>query len=204
MASLHQGIADLLPTRLEFYESWLNPSGLRDGRIGLAPLAAVLSFLRQEGEPYRLIVGRAGEYTAEWTVADMPGYKFPGLFAFYAVPVPGHTPDEMRDAIHKEIDKLKTSDVSDDELEMFKTRARAGLLRGLADNSGLAHQLAEYQTRFGDWRELFRELDRINKVSKADVRRVANKVFVDSNRTSTRIEFKPPTQPAAAAQGGAQ
>ena len=74
VASLHQGIADLLPTRLEFYESWLNPSGLRDGRIGLAPLAAVLSFLRQEGEPYRLIVGRAGEYTAEWTVADMPGY----------------------------------------------------------------------------------------------------------------------------------
>ena len=75
VASLHQGIADLLPTRLEFYESWLNPSGLRDGRIGLAPLAAVLSFLRQEGEPYRLIVGRAGEYTAEWTVADMAGYK---------------------------------------------------------------------------------------------------------------------------------
>ena len=64
VASLHQGIADLLPTRLEFYEAWLNPSGLRDGRIGLAPLAAVLSFLRQEGEPYRLIAGRAGEYTA--------------------------------------------------------------------------------------------------------------------------------------------
>jgi hypothetical protein len=75
VASLHQGIADLLPTRLEFYESWLNPSGLRDGRIGLAPLAAVLSFLRLEGEPYRLIAGRAGEYTAEWTVADLPGFQ---------------------------------------------------------------------------------------------------------------------------------
>lgn len=75
VASLHQGIADLLPTRLEFYEAWLNPAGLRDGRIGLAPLAAVLSFLRQEGEPYRLISARAGEYTAEWTVADMPAYQ---------------------------------------------------------------------------------------------------------------------------------
>src|SRR4249920_3206677 len=71
VASLHQGIADLLPSRLEFYESWLNPRGLRDGRIGLAPLAAVLSFLRQEGEPYNLIVARAGEYTADWTVADL-------------------------------------------------------------------------------------------------------------------------------------
>jgi hypothetical protein len=73
VASLHQGIAELLPTRLEFYEAWLNPAGLRDGRIGLAPLAAVLSFLRLEGEPYHRIAGRAGEYTAEWTVADLPG-----------------------------------------------------------------------------------------------------------------------------------
>jgi bacteriochlorophyll 4-vinyl reductase len=75
VASLHQGIADLLPTRLEFYEAWLNPSGLRDGRIGLAPLAAVLSFLRQEGAPYHLVAARAGEYTAEWTVADLPPMK---------------------------------------------------------------------------------------------------------------------------------
>ncbi len=75
VASLHQGIADLLPTRLEFYEAWLNPAGLRDGRIGLAALAAVLSFLRQEGEPYHLIAGRAGEYTAEWTVADLPAAR---------------------------------------------------------------------------------------------------------------------------------
>lgn len=75
VASLHQAIADLLPTRLEFYEAWLNPVGLREGRIGLAPLAAVLSFLRLEGEAYRLVTGRAGEYAAEWTVGDMPGYR---------------------------------------------------------------------------------------------------------------------------------
>lgn len=72
VASLHQGIADLLPSRLEFYEAWLNPAGLREGKIGIAPLAAVLSFLRQEGEPYRLIAARAGEYSAEWTVASLP------------------------------------------------------------------------------------------------------------------------------------
>jgi len=75
VASLHQAIADLLPTRLGFYEAWLNPTGLRDGRIGLAPLAAVLSFLRQEGEPYRFVAARAGEYTAEWTVADLHAFK---------------------------------------------------------------------------------------------------------------------------------
>ena len=75
VASLHQGIADVLPTRLDFYESWLNPAGLRDGRIGLAPMAAVLSFLRQEGEPYDEIARRAGEYTAEWMVAAMSPFE---------------------------------------------------------------------------------------------------------------------------------
>jgi bacteriochlorophyll 4-vinyl reductase len=75
VASLHQAIADLLPTRLDFYEAWINPAGLRDGRIGLAPLAAVLSFLRQEGEAYKIVAARAGEYTAEWTVLDLPGFR---------------------------------------------------------------------------------------------------------------------------------
>ena len=75
VASLHQGIADLLPTRLEFYEAWLNPAGLREGRIGIAPLAAVLSFLRQEGEAYRLVAARAGEYSAEWMFAELPSFE---------------------------------------------------------------------------------------------------------------------------------
>ena len=123
-----------------------------------------------------------------------PGDKFPGLFAFYAVPLPGHTPQEMATAIHKEIEKLKTADVSDEELAMFKTRARADLLRGLADNQGLAQALAEYQTRFGDWRELFRTLDKVDKVTKADIRRVANQVFVSSNRTDAWIETEAPPQ----------
>src|SRR3954452_15781843 len=71
VASLHQGIADILPTRLGFYENWLNAEGLREGTIGLAPLYAVLSFLRQEGDAYQMITSRAGEYAAEWTVASM-------------------------------------------------------------------------------------------------------------------------------------
>ncbi len=68
VASLHQAIADLLPDRLEFYENWLNPAGLRHGTIGLAPLYAVLSFLRQENHVYPLVVELAGRYAAEWTL----------------------------------------------------------------------------------------------------------------------------------------
>src|SRR5262245_9901678 len=71
VASLHQGIADILPTRLSFYENWLDARGLRQGTIGVAPLTAVLSFLRQEGKAYGMITRRAGEYAAEWTVESL-------------------------------------------------------------------------------------------------------------------------------------
>jgi predicted Zn-dependent peptidase len=133
--------------------------------------------------------------------SGFPGIKYPGLFAFLAVPLPRHTPEEMRTAIHKELDTLKTTDVSDEELQMYKTRARADILRGLNDNSGLANQLAEYQLRYGDWRELFKQLNRIDAVSKADVRRVANKVFITSNRTYAMIEFQAPPKPATTGGG---
>jgi len=57
------------------------------------------------------------------------------------------------------------------------------LIRGLNENQGLASQLAEYQAYYGDWRELFGQLNRIDAVTKADIRRVANKTFTEDNRT---------------------
>jgi predicted Zn-dependent peptidase len=132
-----------------------------------------------------------------------PGIKYPNLFEFAGRPLQGHSNDEIAAAIHKELDRLKSEDVTDDELTAFKTRNRVDTLRGLADNEGLATQLAQYQTLFGDWRQLFHELDQADKVTKADIRRVANKVFVESNRTSARIEFAAPTE-GAKSNGGAQ
>ena len=128
--------------------------------------------------------------------SGFPGTKYAHLFAFYGYPLPGHTNAEMQKGIQEQIAKLKSEDVTDDELAMFKTRTKADLIRGLASNSGLAQQLAIYQTRYGDWRELFRYLDKVDKVTKADIRRVANKVFVEGNRTIGSIETV--SDPAAA------
>ncbi|MGE3886089.1 MAG: hypothetical protein AB7H81_06650 [Vicinamibacterales bacterium] len=76
IASLHQGIADVSPTRLEFYENWLSPGGLRDGRMGLAPLGAVLSFLNREEPPAdRDIPSRAGVCAAEWAFGAASGFR---------------------------------------------------------------------------------------------------------------------------------
>jgi len=67
-AVLHQAIADRLPDRLEFYEEWLDPVGLRNGSIGLAPMSAVTGFLRTEGMQYSAVVERAGELAAQWSL----------------------------------------------------------------------------------------------------------------------------------------
>jgi len=135
----------------------------------------------------------------------LPGNKYPHLFAFYAFPLPGHTTKEVADAIHAEIERLKKEDISDDELKMIKTRAKANLIRSLGSNEGLASELGLFQARYDDWRELFRSVDRIEKVTKADIRRVANQTFLPENRTVGIIEFAgPPPGAAAAPQGGGQ
>jgi len=150
-----------------------------------------ISDLMSEGRTsrlYRALVRDKKIASYSEGITGYPGIKYAHLFAFLAVPLPGHKPEEMATAIHEEIDRLKKEDISDDELKMIKTRAKANLIRGLADNEGLATELATYQTRYGDWRELFRSVDRIDKVTKADIRRIANEVFTDTNRTVGVIE----------------
>ena len=130
--------------------------------------------------------------------SGLPGEKYPNLFSFAAVTTPGHAATDVAAPIHAEIDRLKNEDVPAEELQSVKTRVKAGLLRQLDNNSGLALQTAMYQTLYGDWRELFREVERIDKVTAADIRRVANSTFTQNNRTVAYIETQRPQAPAAA------
>jgi predicted Zn-dependent peptidase len=71
-----------------------------------------------------------------------------------------------------------------------KTRTRAGLIRQLDDNAGLAQLLASYHANYGDWRKLFTALDEIDKVTADDVQRVAREFFTTENRT-VAVTFQP-------------
>jgi len=113
----------------------------------------------------------------------MPGNKYPGLFLFYAVPARDHTNQECEEAIYAEIEKLKTESVLPEELAKAKTRSRASLIRQLDSNSGLASLLTFYDVVTGDWRNLFKQLDDIDKVTAEDIKRVSNEYFVTKNRT---------------------
>ncbi|QZZ23812.1 insulinase family protein [Leptothermofonsia sichuanensis E412] len=119
-----------------------------------------------------------------------PGNKFPNLMLFYAMTAPGHSVDEVAKALRVEIDRLKTEPVSEVELDRVKTQARAGLLRSLDSNSGMAQLLLEYEVKTGDWRNLFQEIDRIAAVTQADIQRVAQATFTPQNRTIGKLLSK--------------
>ena len=154
----------------------------------------VISMLMSSGRTSRLYKSLVRDQKIAAVAAGFsgfPGEKYPHLFAFYGVTTPGHTPDEIATAIRAEIEKIKTEDIPAEELDSVKTRVKAGLVRQLASNSGLALQLATYQTMHGDWRELFREVERLDKVTAADVKRVAAATFIEGNRTVAKIENAP-------------
>lgn len=72
VASLHQAVAECLPTRLEFYEHWLDTRKLRHESVGPAQLVAVFSFLRQEADAYQRVVTLAGRFAVDWTIESWP------------------------------------------------------------------------------------------------------------------------------------
>ncbi|HEY9752693.1 MAG TPA: pitrilysin family protein [Coleofasciculaceae cyanobacterium] len=116
-----------------------------------------------------------------------PGDKFPNMILFYAMTAPGQKVDQVGAALRAEIERLKTEPVSAEELDRVKTQARAGLLRSLNSNMGMAQALLDYEVKTGDWRNLFAQIDQISKVTSADVQRVAQATFTPQNRTVGRI-----------------
>ena len=126
--------------------------------------------------------------------SGFPGIKYPNLWVVLATPAYGVTNEQVQEALRAEIERLQREDVTDEELAKFKTRAKSDLLRSLRNNQGLADALAENHWLYGDWRELFRSLDRLDKVTKADVRRVAGETFRKNNRTVAMIVTRPETQ----------
>ncbi len=170
-----------------YAEAYHRPAGTDKDNAVYAAISDVLSNGRT-ARLYRSLVRDKKIAAQAGAFSGFPGEKYPSLMLFFAVPTPGHTNEEVQKAIREEIDKLQTEPITDDELKMVKTRAKADLIRGLQQNSGIAGQLATYKALYGDWRELFRAVDRIDKVTKEDIMRVAKAAFVPTNRTVGMIE----------------
>ncbi len=146
----------------------------------------VIDSLLSEGVTSRLyhrVVREKQVATSVGTRSSVPGARAPNLFTISAVPLAPHTTAEVEAAIYEELERLKTEPVTARELQKVLNNLDAGLVRSLRSNSGLASQLAYFQTVAGGWRYLIQARERIAAVTPEDVQRVAKTYLIKSNRT---------------------
>ena len=154
------------------------------------PVYEVLSSLLSSGRTSRLyqsLVENQQIALAAQGFSGFPGDKYPNLILFYAQTAPGHTVDEIATALREEINLLKTQPVSETELNRVKTQLKAGLLRSLDSNIGMARLLAEYEAKTGSWRNIFDDLQTIIEVTPEDIQRIAQTTFTPENRTVGKL-----------------
>ncbi len=157
-------------------------------------LAGILSSGRT-GLLYKELVRDKRIALAAQAQASFPATKYPNLFLFFLVPSVGHTVEENEKAAYQVIASLKTDLVDAATIARVKTKVRAGVIRSLDSNSGLAEQLAYYHVNYGDWRKLFTGIEDIDRVTAEDVRRVAREYLTPESRTVVYTE-----RPRAASQ----
>jgi zinc protease len=96
-------------------------------------------------------------------------------------------------ALEDEMERLRKSPVSRRELSAAQNRLLTDHAQGIDSNSGEADMLGTYEIFFGDYRKLFSAPQDIERVTIADVQRVAQKYFLVTNRTVATL--KPLPQP---------
>jgi predicted Zn-dependent peptidase len=127
------------------------------------------------------------------------GRRGPDLFSVWAILAEGKEPEAARKLILDELKSVATKGITPRELEKAKNRMKSEFVFGLESNLARATRLAEFETFYGDAKLLLSELERYQKVTADDVKRVASQYFVPTNRTV--LDVLPPK--AAKEPGGA-
>jgi len=115
-------------------------------------------------------------------VFDAPGCRYPNLLVISANPRAPHTVREVESAILDELELLKREPVGQRELQRVLNGIEFEEAHRMASNSGLAHNLTEYEALTGSWRYLTEYRRRVAAVTPADIQRVARDYFTGENR----------------------
>jgi len=109
-------------------------------------------------------------------------YKDPGYTIYIAQMGKDKSLEDARAVLIDTIEKFSQAPPTAEEVERAKTQEAKNFDNLLNDPQSVALELTEWVAR-GDWRLMFLNRDRITKVTPADVQRVAQKYFIESNRT---------------------
>ncbi|MCG3172584.1 MAG: hypothetical protein GMKNLPBB_00738 [Myxococcota bacterium] len=105
-----------------------------------------------------------------------------GLFKLYAAGRPGVHQAALEQKLLEVVDDIRRNGVRADEVVKAKNQTAAAFVYAQEGTTGLAFNLSESVAR-GDWRFYETYLEKVNKVTVDDVKRVANKYLVPRNRT---------------------
>src|ERR1051325_4368691 len=106
----------------------------------------------------------------------------PNLFYAVAIVQPGHTTEEVADALIAELDRLKTEPITAHELQRTKNQFARDYIFGRLSNQQKAGQLSHAVVIHSDIRTADGEFDIFQNITVADVQRVARTYFRPENR----------------------
>jgi predicted Zn-dependent peptidase len=138
------------------------------------------------GGPTGLLAAEAiqtGWATSTQAVAAFPGERYPALFLIRATPSPSTTLERAVATVEAVIDRLRNQPVDEAGLERAKSHLRSLALSALGENPSAASLLAASSAEYGDWHQVFVDLDRLARLSAADIQRVALKYLAPERRT---------------------
>ena len=165
------------------------PFGHKDS-YPLEILGQILS--TRTGRLYKgLVLGRG---VATEVYADQGSQKWAGLFNAGGEAREGHKPEEVERGIYEAIEKVKKEGVPAEELQKVKNNFAAAEYRRLTSNFQILYHLIGNDGE-GNWREINDAGPKIQAVTAADVKRVANTYFARENRTVAIYTRKPGTTP---------
>ncbi|MBV9384855.1 MAG: insulinase family protein [Chroococcidiopsidaceae cyanobacterium CP_BM_ER_R8_30] len=123
-----------------------------------------------------------------------------GWYELTAVAAPGKSLAEIEQVLNQTVAGLQSKGVTTAELNRAKTQLRSGLILQDRDVTSQATRLANDQTVAGDYRYTDRYLAVVNRVTAAEVQRVAKKYLSPASRTVGLFE---PTEVAGKPTGAA-
>lgn len=107
----------------------------------------------------------------------------PTIVEVVAQPKQGIDPQVCEKAIYEELERAKTAEISDTELEKAKNIRLVEFYRQMRTINGRGNTIGTYEVFFGDYKKLFDAAKNYSAVTKADVQRVAKAYFGASSRT---------------------
>mgnify|MGYP006277752099 CR=1 FL=1 len=160
---------------------WRVPSAFHPDAPALAMLASILTGGRSSRLYQRLVI--QDRLATGVTSGTGPGYLFPRLFSIDASPRFPHSPAAVETAIYQELDRLRDVPPEEVEVQRVRNQLEASAVRRLRSNFGLAIQLAESESLFGDWRHTFEFFRSMESVTPRDIQRVVREYFTPDQRT---------------------